>query len=370
MRIPTLIKVMSEGSILVIGGCGCVGFHIVNALLEEKKTWSSVHVMSRNPSRNRVTGASYHAGDITSPEQVHKLFAEIQPRVIIHAASPNPSADDRDDRSFFNTNVKGTQNLLDCAASSDHVKAFVYTSTASVMEGSSFNFTKETAPTLTNASRADLYAKSKSVAEKLVLDVNEKAGFRTACLRIPVVYGERDNQMIPESLKILQAVRHRNQIGDNSNLFDCVSTQNVAAAHVLAAKALLRARDKSLPKVDGEAFFITDGDPLPFWDLLRKIWDAAGDQTSPEEIRVIPAWFMLSLASTVEWLYWIFTLGKMRPKMRRFDMEFTCSLRTYSIEKAKERLGYTPVGNRDEHIRKGVEWALRMEVEASKPKSS
>lgn len=58
-------------------------------------------------------------------------------------------------------------------------------------------------------------------------------------------------------------------------------------------------------------------------------------------------------------------LGQKRPKLlRRFFIEYTCLQRTFSIEKARKRLGYTPVDDRDEMIRAGVEWELQKGVEA------
>ena len=82
------------------------------------------------------------------------------------------------------------------------------------------------------------------------------------------------------------------------------------------------------------------------------IWAAAGDKTPLKEVQVIPAWFMLGLASAVEWVYFILTLGKKRPKMlRRFYIEHTCLQRTFSIEKARKVLGYTPLDDRDGMIR-------------------
>ena len=57
---------MVEQRLLVIGGCGFLGFHVVKALVSEHN-WS-VHVLSRKPSRNRVEGAQYHTGSVLSPD--------------------------------------------------------------------------------------------------------------------------------------------------------------------------------------------------------------------------------------------------------------------------------------------------------------
>lgn len=356
---------MSEESVLVVGGCGFVGYHIVKTFIQDS-TWTSVHVMSRNPSSNQVEGAHYHSGSLTSFEQVRSLLADIRPSLIIHTASPAGSGDAGNRRYFHEINVKGTQNLLKAAIASEHVRTFIYTSSVEVIEGSSHNFVTEDAQIFTITSRTDYYAKTKAIADQAVLDANGMGGVRTLCLRLAGVYGERDSQAIPGALHAFQEGRHRYQIGDNENLFDWLSATNAAQSHLLAAKALLRQPEEGSGKVDGEAFLITDGNPVPFWTFQRQIWSAAGDRTTPEEITVIPAWFMLNLASAVEWLYWAFTLGLKRPQvLRRQIMTYTCKPRTYSIEKAGERLGYKPVDDRDEQIQRGLEWALRKDKEAA-----
>jgi len=356
----TLSKDKPLGSVLVVGGCGFVGFHIVRRLLKDHSC-TSVAVLSRNPNRNRLAGVSYHAGDITSPETIRFLLAEIQPTVIIHTASPLSVGNDADEAQFYSINVKGTQNLLDCAEAAPSVKALIYTSSVTVMADTSFLSLKETAPIHTATSRASYYSKTKAIADASVLAANNPPSLRTACLRLVAVYGERDNQVIPSGVAALRQGHQRFQIGDNSNLTDWVSVGNVATAHLLAAKALLAdCEGRTGPKVDGEAFFITDGTPLPFWDLERKVWAAAGDRTPAAEVTILPGWLVLALVSTVEWMYWIFTLGRKRPKTyTRHLIEFTCLSRTYSIEKARERLGYVPVDDMDKTIQEGVDWALK-----------
>ena len=339
-----------------------MGYHIVNAFIQDS-TWSSIHVMSRNPSSNQIEGVHYHSGNLTSFEQLRSLLTEVKPSLIIHTASPIGSGNAGDEY-FHEINVKGTQNLLDAAIASDHVKYFIYTSSVDVMEGWSHEFLTENAQMCTNTSQADYYARTKAMADQAVLKANGKGGLCTLCLRLAAVYGERDSQVVPGVLDALEKGRHLYQIGDNKSLFDWVSAANVARSHLLAAQALLRHSESA--KVDGEAFFITDGNPIPFWTFQRLIWYAAGDRTAPEKVKVIPPWFMLSLASVVEWLYWAFTLGLKKPKvLRRQIMIYTCYPRTYSIEKAREILGYKPVDDRDEQIQRGVEWTRREQKKAA-----
>lgn len=359
--------IMSDIPVLVIGGCGFVGYHIVKALLAEKNPAFSVHAMSRNINKNQLPRAEYHTGDFTSEKDVASILEAVQPVVIFHVASPVPSGNGSSDKFYFDTNVEGTKTLLRVAATCERVKAFVYTSSSGVLVGDSYDNGDESWPMKTSKTRnSNAYATSKAIADQLVQDHNGKP-FLTTCLRVCAVYGERDSQMIPAMMKILKEGKHRIQIGDNTAKSDRTSGENAALAHVLAVKALLAKinnPDANRPKVDGEAFFITDGRPMPTWDFARMVWRAAGDHTPPEQIKVIPAWFILNLASLTEWAYWMFTLGYKRPRaFRRMLIETTCVERTFSIQKAKERLGYQPMDNMNDAIKRGLAFIRQQEAE-------
>ncbi|MCJ1244533.1 erg26, C-3 sterol dehydrogenase [Trapelia coarctata] len=308
---PSTAPSVSLGSVLVVGGCGFLRFHIVRFLLEDPDC-ASVAVLSCNPTRNRLDGVSYHSGDITSKETLRALVAEIKPQAIIHAASPTAFGPSVSPKNHHRVNVSGTRNLLECAAEAPSVVAFVYTSTSSVCIDIEQHFATETCPVLTASSKTDSYAKTKAIAEALVLEANDPLGkhgssLRTLSLRPCGIYGERDMQLISSALGTLQKPGGAPvQIGDNSNLVDWCYVGNATSAHILAAKALLAGtEDPTAPKVDGEVFFITDDAPVLFWDFIHKIWTAAGDTTPQERIWVLQASTALWLAMMVDWIYCI-----------------------------------------------------------------
>lgn len=370
----------SLDSVLVVGGCGFLGFHIVRELLQDPDS-PSVSVLSRNPTCNRLPGVSYHAGDISNLERVQSLLDEVKPRVIIHAASPHGHVVTDDASIYQETNIKGTANLLACAVQTPSTVAFVYTSSSIVTAGSEHKFADESLPVLNASSKANEYAKSKAMADTLVLEANDPGnnnndktgkGLHTACIRLTGIYGERDTQTIPRLLDVLRRGENRFQLGDNSNLYDWVHVENAATAHILAAKALLaesaspdpdpdgeEEEDKAM-KVGGEAFFITDDAPLPFWDLPRKIWAAAGHPMSTDsKVWVIPTKWALRSATAVEWIVWAFSLGTKRPQtFSRQAVEYCCLTHTYCIEKAKKRLGYVARDKMDEGVMQAVTWVL------------
>ena len=146
---------------------------------------------------------------------------------------------------YQETNIKGTKNLLACSAQTPSTVAFVYTSSSAVIAGAEHKFANENSPILNASSRKNEYAKTKAMADTLVLEANNPSneigkGLRTVCVRVTSIYGERESQMTPEFLDVLRRGDHRYQLGDNSNLLDWVPhVENTATVHILDAKVLL-----------------------------------------------------------------------------------------------------------------------------------
>lgn len=353
-------------TVLILGGCGFVGFHLVGRFLEEP-TCTSVAVISRTPNKNRLPGVAYHAGDICDTRAIRTLISEIRPSLIVHAACPPATTGSASD--FDRVTIHGTKNLLEIALEAPSVKGFIFTSTATMAAGSEHVNLDERALLADADPRSHPYVKTKARADKMVLAANrplekDGKGVRTASIRLPIIYGERDPLAVLGALAALERGETNVQIGDGSNLWDFVSVGNAANAHVLLAKSLLRF---SGDEVDGEAFNITDGEPRFFWDFARTIWKAAGHKGENEKIWVLPTRVALPLAILTEWIFWLFAFGTKRPKQfNRQQVEFFCFTHTYRIDKSKERLGYAPNSDFEAGIRKSVEWAFANEGWASR----
>lgn len=113
---------MATETALVTGGCGCIGFSVVKALLQEPSI-SKVHVFSRNPSKNLHPEVEYHAGSLTSEKDIESIFSIVQPTVLFHIASPIMSGTGSTTANeYYKVNVGGTKKLLDCANKTGVVK--------------------------------------------------------------------------------------------------------------------------------------------------------------------------------------------------------------------------------------------------------
>lgn len=351
-------------SVLVVGGSGFVGFHITR-YFARKPVWTSISVLSRYPPRTSLEGVSYYTGDISNAAQIQKCISEINPTVIIHAACP--PATSASAKVYHQVIVNGTRTLLEVALNTVSIKAFIYTSSATMAAGSTHIDLDETTPLADTDSSSHPYAKCKAIADKMVLNANlsnstdSNGGFLAACVRLPIVYGERDLVSIPGCLSALEKNQTNVVLGDGSNVWDFASAENAAYAHHLLAVALMKpAVDPSAPKVDGEAFNITDGQRQNFWDFPRAAWKAVGwKPPEKEKLTKLAPSFLLAIAFGLEWIYWLLALGQKRPgTLSKQQVEYSCFEHTYQIRKARDRLGYNPTADFEAGVREAVKWSL------------
>jgi len=324
-----------------------------------------ISVLSRSPRRNILPGVTYYTGDVSSPSELQQIIDRISPTVIIHAACPPATTASAE--TYHEIIVEGTRKLLEIALRTQSVKAFIYTSSATMATGSAHIDVDETTPLADTDPRSHPYAKCKAIADKLVLSVNApdpnagEGGLLTACIRLPIVYGERDLVSIPGCLGALEKNQTNVILGDGSDLWDFASAENAARAHYLLAVALMkRTVNPSALKVDGEAFNITDGQRQKFWDFPRIAWKAAGWRAPAKDKAIrLPPSFLLAIAFFLGLVYWLFTRGQKHPTtLSKQQVEYSCFEHTYRIGKARDMLGYNPTSNFELGVHEAVQWSL------------
>ena len=352
----------SLGSVLVVGGCGFLGYHIVSQLLENHS--AQVSVLDLRTTKNRLPSVNYYDGDITSEADVRLTLEKTKPTIIIHTASP-PGADNTTKalRALYKkVNIDGTRNLVERAGEAGCVKAFIYTSSASIIHDTVSDLINadERWPILRAPKQREYYSETKGIAECIVLAANRQYGnMLTVALRPATIFGEGDTAITPNMLKAYEKGQTKFQLGSNENLFDFTYVGNVTHAHILAAVALMNTHAlKTQPldheKVDGEAFFITNDEPMYFWDFARTVWSAAGDKTQPSQVWVIGKAFGMVIVWLTEWLFWL--AGGRVPNLTRKKVIYSSLTRYYNIDKAKNVLGYEPQVRLDEGVQRTVKW--------------
>jgi nucleoside-diphosphate-sugar epimerase len=190
---------------------------------------------------------------------------------------------------FEAENVTATTRLL-TACESRGVRAFVYTSTPSVvmaehdLEGVDENTPLAAAP-------LNHYARSKARAELAVCAHVGRT--RTLALRPHAVVGPGDRHLVP-TFGRLSRLPLVPRIGDGLNQVHFTSLETAVRAHARAAEVLLSGGDH------GQAIFIADGPPLPLWDVLGELWRRRGGRPRLFDVPWKTAW---QLARFAEWLH-------------------------------------------------------------------
>lgn len=318
---------------IVTGGGGFVGRHLVAALLERG---DRVRVL--DVAEPATSNAEFVRTDITDPTAVRKAVEGAD--VVFHNASLVHTKQNKADV-VWAVNHQGTRHVID-ACQANGVPKLVYVSSGSVVyEGEDIEDGDESLPYATK--NLAPYAQSKVEAEKLVLAKNGEGGVATTALRPHVVFGPHDSRFLPALLKHAKSGRLRYQVGRRTWLSDYTYVQNLVDALLLADERL--ALDSA---VAGNAYFITNGEPMPFWEFVRRV--LARLDLPPLRGR-IPHQIVYAIAAIKES---IDTLrgGTISPEdgLTRFAIRYMCTHHYFSIERARRDLGYEPRVSIDEGI--------------------
>ncbi|KAF9427796.1 erg26, C-3 sterol dehydrogenase [Podila epigama] len=324
---------------IVTGGNGFLGRWIVAELIKRTDyaiTILDIFIPANAENTDRIT---FVAGDITDKEAVQRAFKGHH--ICLHVASPPhhfPA------EKFKKINIEGTQNVID-ACLAENVGRLIYTSSASVLQdGSALVNADETFPI--PKTFIETYSETKAIAEGMILKANCDA-LLTCALRPSGIFGPGDTQGTPGFMDVMKKGQHVLQIGDNSGLFDWTYVENVAYAHVLAAQKLVKGS-----KVPGQAFFITNGTPTPFWNHPRALMAEIG-VVAPYLIIInfhiaLVIGFLSEMASMIKKM-----LGKeAKEGFTRVRVRYIAYNRYFNISKARTLLGYEPVVDYKEGIKR------------------
>lgn len=323
---------------LVTGGGGFVGSALVAALLERGH---AVRVLARGDyPALRAMGAETVRGDITEPKTVLPACAGID--VIFHVAARvgyhGPAQE------YEATNIDGTKNLLD-ACRAHGIGRFVFTSTPSVVHSRAGNEGTDESTPYPSSFPAD-YPRTKAAAEDLVLRADSRE-LRTVALRPRGVWGPGDTQLLPRLVEWAKNGQLK-RIGKGDPKQSFTYIDNAVEAHLLAEEVLRNDPNR----IGGQAFFITDGDPVGAWTMADLVLQAAGHRLPDKRVSLGAA---RMAAAVIEPLWNLFGVQS-EPRITAFKLDVLTKPCWFHITRARDLLGYEPVVTREEGLRRLADW--------------
>lgn len=318
---------------LVTGGGGFLGGAIIRLLRSRGDTVRSL-ARGEYPEL-RDLGVESVRGDVADAGVVRRAAQGCD--VVFHVAAKAGVWGAYED--YFRANVEGTRNVLE-ACRAQAVRRFIYTSSPSVVfDGKDMEGVDESVP---YARRFESpYPATKAEAERLVLAANGP-DLATVALRPHLIWGPGDNHLIPRIIARARSGRLR-KIGRKDHLVDTMYIDNAADAQLLAADRL-----EVGSAIAGKAYFLSQGEPVPLWDLVNRILRAAG--VAPVT-RTIPTAAAVLAGTLLEGIYHGLRL-KGEPPMTRFLAHQLSTAHWFNIDAARRDLGFRPTVSIDEGLRR------------------
>lgn len=355
---------------MVTGGRGFAARHLVEMLI--KYDMFSVRIVDLSSSIEleaseeqgmlgealRSGRAQYVPADLRDKVQLLKAFEGVE--VVFHMAAPNSSINNH--KLHYSVNVEGAKNVID-ACVQQNVKRLIYTSSASVVFDGINGLINANESLPYAAKHNDFYSATKAEGEALILKANGLNGLLTCSLRPSGIFGPGDRLLVPSLVANARAGKSKFIIGDGNNTYDFTFVENVGHAHVCAERALASG-GVNAERASGQAYFITNMEPIKFWEFVSLILAGLGY----ERPRIkIPAFIVMPIAHMVNWIYKLLgPYGMPVPQFTPSRIRLLSCCRTFNSSKAQDRLGYNPIVSLQEGIQRTIDAYSHLKAEPQK----
>jgi UDP-glucose 4-epimerase len=238
-------------NILVVGGAGYIGSHMVKQLLDSGHDVSALDNLS-NGHRDAVLDGHFIEGDVGDRELVTQLMTATRFDAVMHFATFIEVGESvRDPAGYYQNNVVNTKTLLDAMLDCG-IKHFIFSSTAAIFGEPLYTPIDEAHP----KDPINPYGRSKLMVEHLLEDYDRAYGLKSVALRYFNAAGADPGGQIgerhdPETHLIplvLQAASGRREFisifgedydtPDGTCVRDYVHVNDLCNAHLLALEFL------------------------------------------------------------------------------------------------------------------------------------
>ena len=258
--------------VLVSGGAGFIGSHVVDRLIKEGHRVAVVDNLSTGFRRNVSPQATFYEVDICDKKEIGRVFDLESPDYLNHHAAQIDVRKSVEDPVFdAHSNILGSLNLITNALRKK-VKKFVYASTGGAIYGEPEELpANEQCP----VKPLSQYGISKHTTEHYLCLYNLLYGLKYTILRYANVYGPRQNPKGEAGVVAIFASQMLNKresviFGDGSKTRDYVFIEDVVEANILA-----------LDKGDNQIYNVGTGKETSDQEMFDTLREVTGSKLDP-----------------------------------------------------------------------------------------
>ena len=258
-------------NILVTGGAGFIGSHIVDRLSPDNNVFVLDSLFTGTmdnlaKSKDRIT---FVKGDIRDKELVNETVSKVE--YIFHLAAHVGNIRSLKDPYFdMDVNIRGMLNLLEASRNNPNLKRLVYSSSAAIYGEAKYMPIDEDHP----LNPESPYAVSKMAAEKYAFAFHKVYGLPTATVRYFNAFGPRqDTSEYANAVSIFLSRTRKGEsltvYGDGEQTRDFIFISDIVNANILAA---------THPAAIGQIFNISTGVVHSILQLIAIIREVSGKE--------------------------------------------------------------------------------------------
>ncbi|CAI0396999.1 unnamed protein product [Linum tenue] len=252
--------------------------------------------------------------------------------------------------------VQGARNVTK-ACRECKVRKLVYNSTADVVFDGSHDIVNVDESFLCHGKVEDALSDLKAQAEAIVLSANNIDGVLTCALRPSNIFGPRDTDLVWFWTRLAKYGLTKIIAGSGDKISDFTYVENVAHANICASEALETQRIF----VGGKAFFITNEEPIQFWEFVSMILDGL---RCPRPLIKLPVKVARYFLATIKWISIKLEFKKFNHLQISRVFNLSIHNRTFKCTAARDHIGYSPIVTLDEGISLTINSLTHLELES------
>ncbi len=320
-------------TVLITGVNGFIGSHIAERFIKEGHKVRGLVRKSSDLKFIKDMGVELFYGDITDSQSLIEPMKNCD--IVIHVAAL--ASDWGPFEKFHKINVEGTMNVANAAVNAK-LERMVWISTVAMYGYGRTNVREEDEKQITKFH----YNESKRIAEEKVFYFSKESGLNFTIIKPGNVYGTRDHTFIEKYLEAME--QGKIAFVDKGSHKTCpVYVNNLVDAIYIASF-----KKEAL----GDTFFVTDGLDITWKQFTDRLADEMGLKRPSASV---PYGVAYSVAGLMEFVYNLFNI-QTPPLLTRYRIMNGGTDYTFSIEKAKKILGWTPKVGLDDAVKETVKW--------------